>query len=245
MSRHGGVKGPVAALAGGAKVIREMGEEHSEFEPQEDLQAAHVAVREDPEALIDELDGTVRPPVKGPRKRTRGIVIAVGILVGVLAVMWAAIRVLEGTGLSQDPFGEAAPPFEAPLLGGGNGGDGNLALADLKGTPVVLNFWASWCGPCKEEAPTLAAAEKEWRDQGVVFLGIDSEDTDADALDFVAEYGIEYRSVTDPQGKIELDYGVTGFPETFFIDANGVIQGKYIGAIDAATLDASITQIAP
>ena len=241
MSRHGGAVRPVALEGAGAKVIREMGEEKSEFEVEEVPQAAHVAVREDPEALIDELDGTVRPPVKAPRKRTRGIVIAVGILVGVLAVMWAAIRVLEGTGLSQEPFGETAPAFEGPLLGGG----GNLALADLKGTPVVLNFWASWCGPCKEEAPVLAAAEKEWRAKGVVFLGVDSEDTNSDALEFVDDYGIEYRSVTDPQGKIELEYGVTGFPETFFIDANGVIQGKYIGAIDAATLDASITQIAP
>jgi cytochrome c biogenesis protein CcmG/thiol:disulfide interchange protein DsbE len=163
------------------------------------------------------------------------------ILVGVLALLWAALRVLGGTGLPQDPSGTVAPDFEAPLLQAG----GTLALSDLKGKPVVLNFWASWCGPCKQEAPILAAAEKKWRSQGVVFLGVDSEDTDAAALAFDERYGIEYDSVVDPEGRLEVQYGVLGFPETFFIDADGVIRAKYVGPIDAASLEAYVSSIAP
>jgi len=209
--------------------------ENSEFTGPEPAEGGSVGV------LAGQEGG---PESEAPRSkggRTRGIVVAVVILAGVLALLWAALRVLGGTGLPQDPSGTPAPDFEAPLLGGG----GSLALSDLKGTPVVLNFWASWCGPCKQEAPILAAAEKKWRDQGVVFLGVDAQDNEADALAFDERYGIEYRSVVDPQGRIVVQYGVLGFPESFFIDADGVIRAKYVGPIDEASLEAYVSSIAP
>jgi cytochrome c biogenesis protein CcmG/thiol:disulfide interchange protein DsbE len=80
---------------------------------------------------------------------------------------------------------------------------------------------------------------------GVVFLGVDSEDTNDAALAFDERYGIEYDSVVDPEGRLEVQYGVLGFPETFFIDAKGVIRAKYVGPIDAASLEAYVSSIAP
>jgi cytochrome c biogenesis protein CcmG/thiol:disulfide interchange protein DsbE len=181
-------------------------------------------------------------PSDGPAERGgrgRAIVIAVIIVGAVVGVGWAALKVMGGGELGQDPFGQAAPNFEMPLLSG----DGNLTLSDLKGKPVILNFWASWCGPCKDEAPVLAAAEKEWRSKGVVFLGVDSEDTRAAAQEFEASFGIRYDSVFDEQGRLEVQYGVLGFPETFFIDRDGTIRAKYVGPIDAEDLDAYLASI--
>lgn len=190
----------------------------------------------DLDAPVELEDAPPAPPGTG---RQRGVVVAAILVVLVLGLGWVAMRVMGSGDLGQDPFGRAAPNFELPRLKG----EGTVSLSDFKGKPVVLNFWASWCGPCKDEGPVLAAAERKWRDQDVVFLGVDSEDTRQAALEFEQAFGIEYDSAFDEQGELEAKYGVLGFPETFFIDRQGKIHGKYVGPIDAQTLDTYVSAI--
>ena len=190
-------------------------------------------------APTDHPEGPDPEPDAPKRGRARGMVVAVAVLLGVFAIAWVALAAMGSSGLGQDPFGREAPDFTLPKLEG----EGTITLSALRGKPVVLNFWAAWCDPCKQEAPVLAAAEKTWRSQGVRFLGVDSEDVRDDALAFDDTYGIEYNSAFDPERTMANQYGVLGYPETFFIDADGIIRAKYVGPIDAATLDQYLAQI--
>jgi cytochrome c biogenesis protein CcmG/thiol:disulfide interchange protein DsbE len=119
-----------------------------------------------------------------------------------------------------------------------------IHLASLKGKLVMLNFWASWCDPCKQEAPLLEATWQRVRSQGIVFLGIDFEDRQSDGLSFLQTYGITYPNVIDASGSVAINYGVTGVPETFFIDRHGVIVSKVIGELTAQTLQSNLQLIA-
>jgi cytochrome c biogenesis protein CcmG, thiol:disulfide interchange protein DsbE len=110
-----------------------------------------------------------------------------------------------------------APAFTLPELRG----DGEVALDSFRGKVVVVNFWASWCAPCRDEAPLLEAAWREHRDRGVVVLGVDARDLVADGRAFVREFGITYPNGYDGPGRISDAYGLTGFPETYFVDREG------------------------
>lgn len=141
--------------------------------------------------------------------------------------------------LPVDPTGFRVPDVTLPGLDDGQ----PLALASFKGKPLVVNFWASWCTTCIDEAALLGATERKYRSQGVVFIGMDSSDKDASAKAFMAKYGIEYTSLVDSTGAQTPKWGVTGYPETFFIGRDGRIKSKYISAIDAKTLETSIAAI--
>jgi cytochrome c biogenesis protein CcmG/thiol:disulfide interchange protein DsbE len=130
-----------------------------------------------------------------------------------------------------------APAFTLDLLEG----EGEVSLASLRGKAVVLNFWASWCEPCKEESPRLESAWKRYRDQGVVFVGIDVNDFEGDARRFVERYGLTYPILHDGQGSTVGRYGVTGFPETWFVGRNGNLVGDRVqGPVSDATLEENI-----
>jgi len=111
--------------------------------------------------------------------------------------------------------------------------DGQLGVGDLKGRAVVVNFWASWCVPCRDEAPVLQKTYERYRDQGLVVLGVDVNDFRQDARRFMKRYGLTYPVVYDGKGSTVGKWGVRGFPETFFVDRTGKLVGERIeGAVD-------------
>jgi cytochrome c biogenesis protein CcmG/thiol:disulfide interchange protein DsbE len=112
--------------------------------------------------------------------------------------------------------------------------DGDVALRELRGTPLVLNFWASWCDPCRAEAKLL---ESTWKRQpGVLFLGLDAQDAREDAGDFISQFGLTFPHVRDPGNDTQRAWGVTGLPETYFIAADGRVVGHVIGTVDEQQL---------
>ena len=132
-----------------------------------------------------------------------------------------------------------APAFTLERLDG----KGDLALESLRGKTVVLNFWASWCGPCRDEMPLLQQASERWRSRNVVFVGIDIDDLRSDARSFLERYGVTYVNVYDGKSSTVGRYGVTGVPETYFVDGAGKIRQRIAGPVEeAADLDEGIEQ---
>ena len=145
-----------------------------------------------------------------------------------------------------------APGFELPVLAGGEvpvrltralgpaGADRRIALSELRGTPVVLNFWASWCDPCRVEAPILERGWREYGPHGVLFVGLDMQDAPDDARGFLRDFSITYPNVHEAGKETARHYGATGLPETFFISARGSVVGHVIGVVSAKQLRAGV-----
>jgi cytochrome c biogenesis protein CcmG/thiol:disulfide interchange protein DsbE len=134
--------------------------------------------------------------------------------------------------------GTLPPRLKRPL--GRALSDGRVSISELRGTPVVLNLWASWCTPCKQESPRLRAGWERLGRQGVAFLGLNIQDLRGDARDFSKENGLTYPSVRDARRGVADSYGATGIPETFFVDADGRVVGHVIGVVSEQQLEAGV-----
>jgi len=180
---------------------------------------------------------------------------AMALLIGLLALLgWATLAAGKGGSLvAQIAAGEAprAPAFELEVMWPRTENwprelraaiaDGSLSLAELRGRPVVLNFWASWCIPCRDEAPILNASARAHRGE-VVFVGIDVQDLRSDALSFLREFDVAYVSLRDAADDTYRAYGLTGVPETYYLSADGHIVAHSPGAISRSSLEAGIEQ---
>jgi cytochrome c biogenesis protein CcmG, thiol:disulfide interchange protein DsbE len=144
-----------------------------------------------------------------PSKARRVVLMLVPAVAFVALLSFGVLR-----SAPQADTGSLAPEFDLPTLEG----DSTLSSDELKGKPVVLNFWASWCAPCREEAPLLERMWREYRKEGVLFVGINIRDSLTDARRFVEDFDITYPVVRDESLRLADDLGVYGLPETFFVD---------------------------
>ena len=128
--------------------------------------------------------------------------------------------------------GKPAPQFAMQLLDGGE-----FSLSNHEGVPVVMNFWASWCPPCRQESPAFERQWRRYQDTGIQFVGVDIQDDVSEAEAYVREFGLTFPNGLDPDGKITIDYGVIGLPVTFFVGSSGIVEGRWVGAIPEDKLE--------
>ncbi len=181
------------------------------------------------------------PEPVAPAKRSPWVYAGIGVVaVFVIILALSLVR----TNQTQ-PTSGPAPDFTLDLFQNypGNAGKDPIALSDLKGKVVVLNFWASWCIPCAQEAPDLQATYEKYKDKDVVFLGVDWTDIEGDALNYLTRFGITYANGPDLGTKIGPLYRITGVPETYVIDRDGNVQFTKISPVTTAELSGEIDRL--
>ncbi|HCU73162.1 MAG TPA: TlpA family protein disulfide reductase [Chloroflexi bacterium] len=191
------------------------------------------------ETLNPQSDPTSSPPRLSPPEIAIAVV-GVSALVALIMVIALVMRGSSGpdslgiisTGQQANVKLRPAPDFNLTSFD-----DQRLQLSDFRGRVVILNFWASWCPPCRIEAPVLQRAADRLEERGVTVLGIDVWDDPSSATQFLNEVGVTYLNAEDTTREIPVEYGVTGLPETFIINTRGVLVARWIGPITDEQLD--------
>lgn len=185
--------------------------------------------------VSNEFDEPVTPRSAVRRYLIFGVVV---VFIGFLA--WGLF-----TRNQTQPTSGPAPDFTLTLYDGyyGNVGQPSIKLSDLRGKVVLINFWASWCIPCADEAADLEAAYRQYKDQGVVFLGVDWLDNEADARNYLSKFNITFANGPDLQTKIGPLYRISGVPETYIIDKQGNVRFTKISPVSVAELAAQFEKL--
>lgn len=186
---------------------------------------------------MDNTDNLLLPDSEQPTPRGG---LGLGSIILLLGIIMVAV--IFGLALARRnvtrPESGPAPDFTLTALDGSQ-----IHLADLKGKVVVVNFWASWCGPCRQEAPALQTVWEQYKDKGVVVLGVAYTDVESKARDFIAEYGQSYPNGLDFGTKISDMYHITGVPETYFINRKGEVAETSIVPLTLKTLTDAVERV--
>lgn len=170
------------------------------------------------------------PP--GPRRQVLFIALVAGVAsLAIAVVTWKIFstspnweRTISTPPIPYAGAGRPAPDFTLPLFSGGT-----VSLHYFRGKPVVLNFWASWCVPCREETPLLVRLHKTYGPRGIVFIGVNVEDNEQAAREFLRQYRVDYPVARSVDDRVIDAYAIPGIPTTVFIGANGVVADKFSG----------------
>ena len=169
--------------------------------------------------------------------RSAALLVGVAVLLLLSLMLWGLGRRSAGTVGDAPIRVRAAPDFTLPLFGGGS-----FNLAEARGKPVLVNFWASWCVPCEDEAPVLERASREYADR-LSLIGVNVQDTEPSARAFLRRYGMTYPNGRDESGAIAVDFGMSGVPESYFIDRQGGLMRKWQGPLDESRLRAFLDEL--
>ena len=176
-----------------------------------------------------------------PARRLLAFALVVGFAAGLAALLaYGLANRAAPTGRSGETrVGNPAPPISLALYDGGF-----ISPQQYGGKPLVVNFWASWCGPCRQEAALLERMSREYAPRGVTFIGVNIQDEESAARAYLSEFGVTYPNGADVDGATTVDYGVIGIPVTFFVNRDGVVERRWVGAAREAQLRQWIDDLA-
>ena len=168
-----------------------------------------------------------------------------GIAILILAILISLFAIFLATGLANQAsatgrsgeqlIGRKAPEFLAESINGKP-----VSLSNYPESPIILNFWASWCPPCRDETPHFEKIWRLYKEKDVVVIGINVQDDLNSANEYIREFDVTFVNGMDKNGRIMVDYGVTGLPVTFFLDREGMIIGRWVGSIGASSLESRV-----
>lgn len=179
------------------------------------------------------VENEVLPEATTRSKRT-GLIVTFAIILALLGLLAWGLRKVQAGPLSSG----MAPDFTLTAFD-----SRTLTLSELRGQVVIINFWASWCPPCREEAAYLEQTWRKYKDKGVIFIGVDWVDTEKEALAYMKEFDLTYFNGPDIGTRIAQAYNIQGVPETFYVAKNGELRGVHIGPLKSPELDDKIDEL--